>query len=82
MADILEPNFNTFTDTNKTMISTVVSATLPKSNKSELTEPANFTLKHIKVSYLCFNISCMDIIVKCHFWLGWGVGGFVWGWES
>ncbi|XP_058236595.1 adhesion G protein-coupled receptor E3-like isoform X2 [Hemibagrus wyckioides] len=59
MADILEPNFNTFTDTNKTMISTVVSATLPKSDTSELTEPAIFTLKHIKELAPNNILSCM-----------------------
>ncbi|KAK3511080.1 hypothetical protein QTP70_030147 [Hemibagrus guttatus] len=48
MADILEHSFNTFTDTDKTMMSIVVSATLPKSNNPKLTEPINFTLKHIK----------------------------------
>ncbi|XP_017313077.1 adhesion G-protein coupled receptor G2 isoform X1 [Ictalurus punctatus] len=48
MADILGPKFNTFTNTNKTVMSMVVSATLPKTTNTELTEPVNFTLKHIK----------------------------------
>lgn len=47
LANILEPRFNTFTDTTKTIMSVVVSATLPKTT---FTEPVNFTLKHITVS--------------------------------
>ncbi|XP_047659464.1 adhesion G protein-coupled receptor L4-like isoform X2 [Tachysurus fulvidraco] len=48
MEDILEPSFNTFTDTDKTIMSVVVSATLPKNPNPKLTEPVNFTLKHMK----------------------------------
>lgn len=51
MADILEPSFDTFTDTTKTVMSVVVSAILPKISNTELTEPVQFTLKHINVSY-------------------------------
>ncbi|XP_053085645.1 adhesion G protein-coupled receptor E3-like [Pangasianodon hypophthalmus] len=49
MADMLEPTFfNTFTDTKKTIMSMVVSVTLPKTTNTNLTEPVNFTLKHIQ----------------------------------
>ncbi|KAF5898378.1 adhesion G protein-coupled receptor E3-like, partial [Clarias magur] len=45
---ILDPSFVTFTATNKTVMSVVVSATLPETYNTTLTEPVNFTLKHIK----------------------------------
>ncbi|GAA6086939.1 uncharacterized protein LOC113636404 isoform X3 [Tachysurus ichikawai] len=49
MADILEPTFiKTFTDTKKTIISMVVSATLLKATDTNITEPVSFTLKHIQ----------------------------------
>ncbi|XP_072513872.1 adhesion G protein-coupled receptor E3-like isoform X2 [Salminus brasiliensis] len=48
MASMLSPNlFNATSNTVKTMMSTVVSATLPKTSNTQLTEPVNFTLKHI-----------------------------------
>ncbi|KAK3530630.1 hypothetical protein QTP86_029560 [Hemibagrus guttatus] len=59
MADILEHSFNTFTDTDKTMMSIVVSATLPESSNPKLTEPINFTLKHIKELPPNNILSCM-----------------------
>ncbi|KAI7811098.1 putative EGF-like module-containing mucin-like hormone receptor-like 3 [Triplophysa rosa] len=41
--------FNTSDDTSvKTMMSTVISATLPKTTNRQLTKPVNFTLKHIR----------------------------------
>ncbi|XP_057187969.1 adhesion G protein-coupled receptor E3-like isoform X1 [Triplophysa rosa] len=41
--------FNTSDDTSvKTMMSTVISATLPKTTNIQLTKPVNFTLKHIR----------------------------------
>ncbi|KAL0202389.1 hypothetical protein M9458_000407, partial [Cirrhinus mrigala] len=49
MENLLKPDFfNTSNDTVKTMIFTVISATLPKTNNTELTKPVNFTLKHIR----------------------------------
>ncbi|KAK1803113.1 hypothetical protein P4O66_021652 [Electrophorus voltai] len=48
MLSFLKPSFfNTTNNTVKTMMSTVVSVTLPKTNNTHLTEPVNFTLKHI-----------------------------------
>ncbi|XP_076845537.1 adhesion G protein-coupled receptor E3-like [Brachyhypopomus gauderio] len=38
--------FNTSNNTVKTIISTVVSATLPKTNITQFTEPVNITLRH------------------------------------
>ncbi|XP_073716175.1 adhesion G protein-coupled receptor E3-like [Misgurnus anguillicaudatus] len=52
MEDLLKPDFFITSDnTNKTMMSTVISATLPKTTNTTLTKPVNFTLKHTKVSY-------------------------------
>ncbi|XP_059408997.1 adhesion G protein-coupled receptor E3-like [Carassius carassius] len=49
MENLLKPDFfNTSNDTNKTMMSTVISATLPKTTHTKLTKPVNFTLKHIR----------------------------------
>ncbi|XP_052394631.1 adhesion G protein-coupled receptor E3-like [Carassius gibelio] len=49
MENLLKPDFfNTSSDTNKTMMSTVISATLPKTTNTKLTKPVNFTLKHIR----------------------------------
>ncbi|XP_042621678.1 adhesion G protein-coupled receptor E3-like [Cyprinus carpio] len=49
MENLLKPDFfNTSNDTIKTMMSTVISATLPKTTNTKLTKPVNFTLKHIR----------------------------------
>nr|XP_055062387.1 adhesion G protein-coupled receptor E3-like [Misgurnus anguillicaudatus] len=49
MEDLLKPDFFITSDnTNKTMMSTVISATLPKTTNTTLTKPVNFTLKHTK----------------------------------
>lgn len=45
MAEILKPS-----NTEKIMISTVVSATLPKTPNTWFTQPVNITFKHTKVS--------------------------------
>uniref|UniRef100_A0A8C2DX59 Adhesion G protein-coupled receptor E3-like n=1 Tax=Cyprinus carpio TaxID=7962 RepID=A0A8C2DX59_CYPCA len=49
LENLLKPDFfNTQKDTIKTMMSTVISATLPKTTNTKLTKPVNFTLKHIR----------------------------------
>ncbi|KAI2668928.1 Adhesion G protein-coupled receptor E2 [Labeo rohita] len=49
MEEILKPDFfNTPKDTVKTMMSTVISATLPKTTNTKLTKPVNFTFRHIR----------------------------------
>ncbi|XP_050961582.1 adhesion G protein-coupled receptor E3-like [Labeo rohita] len=49
MENLLKPDFfNTSNDTVKTMMSTVISATLPKTTNTKLTKPVNFTFKHIR----------------------------------
>ncbi|XP_051982617.1 uncharacterized protein LOC127643780 isoform X2 [Xyrauchen texanus] len=51
MEKLLRPDFfNTPDGTVKTMMSTVISATLPKTDNTYLTKPVNFTLKHIRES--------------------------------
>ncbi|KAL6482077.1 hypothetical protein MHYP_G00101570 [Metynnis hypsauchen] len=53
MARILKPSlFSTTNSTVKTMMSNVISATLPKSTNTQLKTPVNFTLEHIAVSLL------------------------------
>ncbi|KAI4888960.1 hypothetical protein NFI96_030610 [Prochilodus magdalenae] len=48
MATMLKPSFfNTSNNAVKTMMSMVVSATLPKTTNTNLTTPVNFTLEHI-----------------------------------
>ncbi|KAI4904399.1 hypothetical protein NFI96_008508, partial [Prochilodus magdalenae] len=48
MATMLKPSFfSTSNNTKKTMMSMVVSATLPKTTNTKLTTPVNFTLEHI-----------------------------------
>ncbi|XP_060715862.1 adhesion G protein-coupled receptor E3-like [Tachysurus vachellii] len=60
MADILKPTFiKTFTDTKKTIISMVVSATLPNATNTNITEPVSFTLKHIKEVAPYHILSCV-----------------------
>ncbi|KAL2086238.1 hypothetical protein ACEWY4_017297 [Coilia grayii] len=49
MGSILQADFfHTINDTEKTMMSPVLSASLPKTPKKTLTSPANFTIKHIQ----------------------------------
>ncbi|XP_073716176.1 uncharacterized protein [Misgurnus anguillicaudatus] len=60
MEDLLKPDFfNTSNDTVKTMMSTVISATLPKTTNTTLTKPVNFTLKHIREFVSGGNLSCV-----------------------
>ncbi|XP_073670688.1 adhesion G protein-coupled receptor E3-like [Paramisgurnus dabryanus] len=60
MEDLLKPDFfNTSDDTVKTMMSTVISATLPKTINTTLTKPVNFTLKHIRELNDSGNLSCV-----------------------
>ncbi|XP_048013046.1 adhesion G protein-coupled receptor L4-like isoform X2 [Megalobrama amblycephala] len=60
MENLLQPNFfNTPNDTDKTMMSTVISATLPKTTNTELTKPVNFTLKHIRELDPNGSLSCV-----------------------
>ncbi|XP_016114713.1 adhesion G protein-coupled receptor E1-like [Sinocyclocheilus grahami] len=55
MENLLKPDFfNTSNNTIKTMMSTVISATLPKTTNTKLTKPVNFTLKHIRSGLLHF----------------------------
>ncbi len=50
MENLLKPDFfYTSNDTIKTMMSTVISATLPKTTNPTLTKPVNFTFRHIRV---------------------------------
>ncbi|XP_073699878.1 adhesion G protein-coupled receptor E3-like [Garra rufa] len=49
MENLLKPDFfDTSSDTVKTMMSTVISATLPKTTNTQLTKPVNFTFRHIR----------------------------------
>ncbi|XP_016424125.1 adhesion G protein-coupled receptor E1-like [Sinocyclocheilus rhinocerous] len=60
MENLLKPDFfNTSNDTVKTMMSTVISATLPKTTNTKLTEPVNFTLKHIREFDVSGSLSCV-----------------------
>ncbi|XDV16656.1 hypothetical protein PO909_016266 [Leuciscus waleckii] len=60
MENLLKPDFfNTSTDTIKTMMSTVISVTLPKTTNSKLTKPVNFTLKHISEFEPGSSLSCV-----------------------
>ncbi|KAK9960458.1 hypothetical protein ABG768_008313 [Culter alburnus] len=60
MENLLKPDFfNTSNDTVKTMMSTVISATLPKTNNTKLTKPVNFTLKHIREFNPNGSLSCV-----------------------
>ncbi|XP_073716177.1 adhesion G protein-coupled receptor E3-like [Misgurnus anguillicaudatus] len=60
MENLLKPDFfNTSDDTNKTMMSTVISATLPTTTNTTLTKPVNFTLKHIREINDSGNLSCV-----------------------
>ncbi|XP_016354673.1 adhesion G protein-coupled receptor L4-like isoform X2 [Sinocyclocheilus anshuiensis] len=60
MENLLKPDFfNTSKDTIKTMMSTVISATLPKTTNTKLTKPVNFTLKHIREFDPNGSLSCV-----------------------
>ncbi|XP_051559395.1 adhesion G protein-coupled receptor E3-like [Myxocyprinus asiaticus] len=60
MENVLRPDFfNTSDDTVKTMMSTVISATLPKTDNRALAKPVNFTLKHIREFVSGGNLSCV-----------------------
>ncbi|XP_016139846.1 putative adhesion G protein-coupled receptor E4P [Sinocyclocheilus grahami] len=60
MENLLKPDFfNTSNNTIKTMMSTVISATLPKTTNTELTKPVNFTLKHIREFDPSGSLSCV-----------------------
>ncbi|XP_048062895.1 adhesion G protein-coupled receptor E3-like [Megalobrama amblycephala] len=60
MENLLKPDFfNTSDDTIKTMMSTVISATLPKTINTKLTKPVNFTLKHIREFNTSSSLSCV-----------------------
>ncbi|XP_073716238.1 adhesion G protein-coupled receptor E3-like [Misgurnus anguillicaudatus] len=60
MEDLLKPDFfNTSNDTVNTMMSTVISATLPKTTNTTLTKPVNFTLKHTREFVSGGNLSCV-----------------------
>ncbi|XP_048054344.1 adhesion G protein-coupled receptor E1-like [Megalobrama amblycephala] len=60
MENLLKPDFfNTSNDTIKTMMSIVISATLPKTTNTKLTKPVNFTLKHIREFDPSGSLSCV-----------------------
>ncbi|XP_051750954.1 adhesion G protein-coupled receptor E3-like [Ctenopharyngodon idella] len=60
MENLLKPDFfNTSNDTVKTMMSTVISATLPKITNTKLTKPVNFTFKHIREFDPNGSLSCV-----------------------
>ncbi|KAK7149178.1 hypothetical protein R3I94_008707 [Phoxinus phoxinus] len=60
MENLLKADFfNTPNDTVKTMMSTVISATLPKTTNTKLTKPVNFTLKHIREFDPSGSLSCV-----------------------
>ncbi|KAK2909381.1 hypothetical protein Q8A67_005218 [Cirrhinus molitorella] len=60
MENLLKPDFfNTSNGTNKTMMSTVISATLPKTTNTTLTKPVNFTFRHIREFDPSGSLSCV-----------------------
>ncbi|XP_036417479.1 adhesion G protein-coupled receptor E3-like [Colossoma macropomum] len=60
MASMLKPSFfNTTNNTVKTMMSIVVSATLPKTTNTQLPRPVNFTLEHIEEIDPSGTLSCV-----------------------
>ncbi|XP_056128024.1 adhesion G protein-coupled receptor E3-like [Rhinichthys klamathensis goyatoka] len=60
MENLLKPDFfNTSNDTIKTMMSTVISATLPKTTNTNLTKPVHFTFKHIREFDPKGSLSCV-----------------------
>uniref|UniRef100_A0A9J7Y774 Adhesion G protein-coupled receptor E3-like n=1 Tax=Cyprinus carpio carpio TaxID=630221 RepID=A0A9J7Y774_CYPCA len=60
MENLLKPDFfKTSNDTIKTMMSTVISATLPKTTNTTLTKPVNFTFRHIREFDPNGSLSCV-----------------------
>ncbi|XP_058626163.1 adhesion G protein-coupled receptor E3-like isoform X2 [Onychostoma macrolepis] len=60
MLNLLKPDFfNTPNNTIKTMMSTVISATLPKTTNTKLTKPVNFTFRHIREFNPSGSLSCV-----------------------
>ncbi|XP_073697992.1 adhesion G protein-coupled receptor E3-like [Garra rufa] len=60
MENLLKPDFYiTPNNTIKTMMSTVISATLPKTTNTTLTKPVNFTLRHIREFDPSGSLSCV-----------------------
>ncbi|XP_016378483.1 adhesion G protein-coupled receptor L4-like [Sinocyclocheilus rhinocerous] len=59
MENLLKPDFFNTSNTIKTMMSTVISATLPKTTNTKLTKPVNFTLKHIREFDPSGSLSCV-----------------------
>uniref|UniRef100_A0A9J8CSP0 GAIN-B domain-containing protein n=1 Tax=Cyprinus carpio carpio TaxID=630221 RepID=A0A9J8CSP0_CYPCA len=60
MENLLKPDFfNTSNDTIKSMMSTVISATLPKTTNTKLTKPVNFTFRHIREFDPSGSLSCV-----------------------
>ncbi|KAF4118178.1 hypothetical protein G5714_000229 [Onychostoma macrolepis] len=60
MENLLKPDFfNTSNNTIKTMMSTVISATLPKTTNTKLTKPVNFTFRHIREFDPSGSLSCV-----------------------
>ncbi|XP_021333735.3 uncharacterized protein isoform X2 [Danio rerio] len=60
MENLLKADFfNTPKNTIKTMMSTVISATLPKTSNTALTKPVNFTFRHIREFDPNGSLSCV-----------------------
>ncbi|KAL6482066.1 hypothetical protein MHYP_G00101460 [Metynnis hypsauchen] len=60
LSSILHPGlFNQNNDTQKTMMSTVISVTLPRTANQTLTTPVNFTMKHIAGTDSSGTLSCV-----------------------
>ncbi|XP_073698839.1 adhesion G protein-coupled receptor E3-like [Garra rufa] len=60
MENLLKPDFYiTPNDTIKTMMSTVISATLPRTTNTTLTKPVNFTFQHIREFDPNGSLSCV-----------------------
>ncbi|XP_058608821.1 adhesion G protein-coupled receptor E3-like isoform X2 [Onychostoma macrolepis] len=60
MENLLKSDFfNTPNNTIKTMMSTVISATLPKTTNTKLTKPVNFTFRHIREFDPNGSLSCV-----------------------
>ncbi|XP_060715865.1 adhesion G protein-coupled receptor E3-like [Tachysurus vachellii] len=59
MSDILQPIFNTFIQTNKTMMSAVVSVSLSEITSKHLNRPINITLKHTSALEPESSLSCV-----------------------
>ncbi|XP_050969023.1 uncharacterized protein LOC127167112 isoform X2 [Labeo rohita] len=60
MENLLKPDFfNTSNGTVKTMMSTVISVTLPKTTNTKLTKPVNFTFRHIREFDPNGSLSCV-----------------------